>query len=155
MSRPTRLKISALVTILTAVLVLAPALFAAKKSKTKPRRVTAEEQMAFGVDMAKRGLWREALFRFQRARQLDPDTPRVLNNMAVAFEAVGDFDRALEYYKLALESDSGNKDLRKNYARFVEFYQSFRPAEEGEEAVQGQIEDETENEGGGATETTG
>lgn len=155
MSRPTRLKISAVVTVLAAALVLAPALFAAKKSKTKPRRVTAEEQMAFGVDMAKRGLWREALFRFQRARQLDPDTPRALNNMAVAFEAVGDFDRALEYYKLALESDSGNKDLRKNYARFVEFYQSFRPPEEGEEAAQGQIEDETETEGGGATETAG
>ena len=154
MSRPTKTKISALVTVLTAVLLLAPELFAAKKSKTKPRRVTAEEQMAFGVDMAKRGLWREALFRFQRARQLDAGTPRVLNNMAVAFEAVGDFDRALEYYKLALESDSGNKDLRKNYARFVEFYQSFRPTEGGKEAAQG-TGGETEKEGGGVTETTG
>ena len=108
----------------------------AKKSKPKTRRVTAAEQMAFGVDMAKRGLWREALFRFQRARQLDPNLPRVLNNLAVAYEAVGDFDRALKHYKMALAADPSNRDLKKNYARFVEFYQSFRPVEESSEAAE-------------------
>lgn len=137
MSRRKDPRISTAVALFATALLLIPVVSEAKKAKPRTRRVTAEEQMAFGVDMAKRGLWREALFRFQRAHQLDPNTPRVLNNMAVAFEAVGDFDRALEYYKLALESDSANKDLRKNYARFVEFYQSFRPPEEKEEAAEG------------------
>ena len=141
MSRRKGLRIPLVTAVLATVLVVAPGESLAKKSKAKTRKVTAAEQMAFGVDMAKRGLWREALFRFQRARQLDPNLPRVLNNMAVAFEAVGDFDRALEYYKLALESDPGNKDLRKNYARFVEFYQSFRPPEETREAADGDSEE--------------
>lgn len=114
---------------------LAPTVSEAKK-KTDRRRVTASEQLSFGVDMARRGLWNEALFRFHRAEQLEPGKPRVLNNLAVAYEAVGEFDEALEHYKKALEADPGNKDLRRNYARFVEFYQSFRPAGEPESDAQ-------------------
>ena len=135
MSTLRRRKITAVATLVVAGFLVAPTL-SAKKSKPRPRRVTASEQMAFGVDMAKRGLWREALFRFQRARQLDPNLPRVLNNLAVAYEAVGDFDRALEHYKMALAADPSNRDLKKNYARFVEFYQSFRPVEESSEAAE-------------------
>jgi hypothetical protein len=33
-------------------------------------------QMEFGVEMARRGLWSEALFRFENARRIDPTTPR-------------------------------------------------------------------------------
>ena len=106
--------------------------WSAKQKPARVRKVTADEQLAFGVDMAKQGLWREALFRFQRAQLLEPNRPRVLNNLAVAFEAVGQFDLALEHYKKALEADPTNRDLRRNYARFVEFYQSFRPPEEAE-----------------------
>ena len=29
-------------------------------------------QLRFGVDMARRGLWREAMFRFEQARELRP-----------------------------------------------------------------------------------
>lgn len=87
----------------------------------------AGSQLEFGIKMAKRGLWNEALFRFSRVLKERPGDPRVLNNMAVAYEAIGEFDKALEYYKLALERDSGNRELRRNYAQFVEFYQSLKP----------------------------
>ncbi|MES1211466.1 MAG: tetratricopeptide repeat protein, partial [Acidobacteriota bacterium] len=56
-------------------------------------------QISFGVDMARRGLWSEALFRFHQAETLDPRNPRVLNNLAVAYEATGEYDKALGYYK--------------------------------------------------------
>ena len=150
MSRHKALRITAVAAVLVVGLLVA-ATASAAKGKSKIRRVTAAEQLSFGVDMAKRGLWREALFRFQRARQLDPGMTRVLNNLAVAYEAVGDFDRALEHYKLALAADPGNRDLKKNYARFVEFYQSFRPAgEAGDEAAEGEEEDpETPTAAGG------
>ena len=91
----------------------------------------AERQLGFGVSMAERGLWSEALFRFERAHQLDPNSFRVLNNLAVAYEANGRFDEALATYRRALALDPANRDLRRNYARFVEFYQSFRPEEAG------------------------
>lgn len=91
-----------------------------------------DSQLEFGISMAKRGLWNEALFRFSRVLKERPGDLRVLNNMAVAYEAIGEFDKALEYYKLALQGDSSNRELRRNYAQFVEFYESLRPEVEDE-----------------------
>ncbi|HEX4952549.1 MAG TPA: tetratricopeptide repeat protein [Thermoanaerobaculia bacterium] len=82
-------------------------------------------QLQFGVQMARRGLWNEALFRFEQARRLDPENARILNNLAVASEALGRFDKALSHYQEALRRDPGNAEVKRNYARFIEFYQSF------------------------------
>ena len=98
------------------------------------------KQLHFGVDMARRGLWSEALFRFNRANLEDPGNPRILNNLAVAHEAVGQFDEAMELYKRAVELDPANAEMKRNYARFVEFYQGFRPR--GEKAAGEESEDE-------------
>ena len=94
----------------------------------------ADDQLRFGVRMAQQGLWSEALFRFERARSLDPGNPRVLNNIAVALEAAGRYEEALEAYREALRLAPGNRDLERNYASFLDFYQSFAPPEEGAEA---------------------
>jgi tetratricopeptide (TPR) repeat protein len=85
------------------------------------------QQIRFGVDMAERGLWSEALFRFEQAARLAPDDAQVLGNIAVSYEAIGRFDDALAAYKKALAAAPDNRDLKRNYARFIEFYQSFRP----------------------------
>lgn len=98
--------------------------------------VTAEEQLRFGAEMAQRGLWSEAFFRFQQARQLEGGADaKVLNNLAVASEALGKFDQALAYYKEALALAPGEADLKANYDRFVSFYELFRAR--GEEAKDG------------------
>jgi Tfp pilus assembly protein PilF len=89
----------------------------------------AGSQLAFGVDMAKRGLWSEALFRFHQAAQLEPQNPRVLNNLGVAYEATGDYDKALSFYQQALKIEPNNRELRANYGRFVEFYQAYKGKE--------------------------
>ncbi len=87
----------------------------------------AKSQVKFGVEMARKNLWREALFRFESAERLRPSDPEILNNIAVAHEALGHFDLALEAYQKALDRAPSNTDLRHNYSRFTEFYQSFRP----------------------------
>jgi Tfp pilus assembly protein PilF len=86
----------------------------------------ASSQLAFGVDMARRGLWGEALFRFHEAEKLEPQNARVQSNLGVAYEAAGQFDKALDSYKKALSLAPNDKDIRTNYSRFVEFYQSFK-----------------------------
>ncbi len=93
----------------------------------------AEKQMDFGADMARRGLWKEALFRFQQADKHDPGNPRILNNIAVSFEALGLFEEALEAYQKALRAGPDDDELRANYSQFAEFYQSFRPREAEDE----------------------
>jgi Tetratricopeptide repeat len=98
----------------------------------KPNRPSTE--LAFGVDMARRGLWSEALFRFHAAERADPQNPRVQNNLGVAYEAQGDFEKALGYYKKALQLAPNNREVRANYTRFVEFYQSFKAPEKAKPA---------------------
>lgn len=81
----------------------------------------ASTQDNFGVQMARMNLWREAMFRFQRAVQIDPSSASAHNNLAVAYEANGDFDSAAKEYREALRLDRSNQYIQKNYSRFVEF----------------------------------
>ena len=92
-------------------------------SYSRPEK--AETQLAFGSNVARKGLWREAAFRFERAVQKEPNNARAHNNLAVALEAGGEFARALAEYKRALELDPSDTYIRRNYARFAEFYTSY------------------------------
>lgn len=95
----------------------------------------ADSQLAFGVSMAQRGLWNEAMFRFHAAERLEPDNPHVFNNLGVAYEAAGDFEKALQNYQKALKLAPDSREAKANYARFVEFYQSFKPKTDKDKAV--------------------
>ncbi len=83
----------------------------------------SETQRQFGVRMAKMNLWREAMFRFRRAVEIEPEDAMAHNNLAVALEANGDFDAAAKEYREALRLDRSNQYIQKNYSRFVEFTQ--------------------------------
>lgn len=85
----------------------------------------AETQLAFGTAVARKGHWREAAFRFEQAVAKEPRNARAHNNLAVALEANGDFARALAEYKIALEIEPNSNYIRRNYARFAEFYTSY------------------------------
>ncbi len=78
-------------------------------------------QENFGVNMARMNLWREALFRFKRAVQMNPGDAMAHNNLAVAYEANGDFDNAAKEYREAMRLDKSNQYIQKNYSRYVEF----------------------------------
>jgi Tfp pilus assembly protein PilF len=79
-------------------------------------------QLDLGVRAARINLWREALFRFQRAVQMDPANAMARNNLAVAYEGIGEFEKARVEYTEALKLDRANQHIQKNYSRFVEFY---------------------------------
>src|SRR6266850_105407 len=80
-----------------------------------------QTQDNFGVRMAKMNLWREAMFRFRRAVEINPSDAMAHNNLAVAYEANGDFDNARKEYLEALKLDRSNAYIQKNYSRYVEF----------------------------------
>ncbi len=110
---------SRLTTVLTlALLALACPAFADKK----PEEI-AKKEVEFGIEVARIGLWREAVYRWQKAMELDPSNASARNNLGVAYEQAGQFDLADEQYKRALELDSNNLYIRQNYELFREAYE--------------------------------
>lgn len=132
------------------VLIIAVAVLTAQAEADES---TIDQEVAFGVKMAQRGLWSEALFRFQRAAEEVPGNSEILNNLAVAYEAVGKYEQALEAYQEALRADAGNRELKRNYSRFIEFYQAFKP--DAEETAVTASDDEAETESAPPSSQTG
>ncbi len=87
------------------------------------REKESREQVAFGIEVARIGLWREAIYRWEKAVELDPANASARNNLAVAHEQSGEFDLANEEYERALELDSDNLYIRQNYELFREAYE--------------------------------
>lgn len=85
-------------------------------------------QNSYGSEMARKGFWREALFRYEKAAALHPDNPEVQNNLGVAYESIGETSRALAAYKRALELAPEDSKIKRNYARFAEYYTSVQRA---------------------------
>lgn len=85
---------------------------------------TWKAENAYGSQMAKKGFWREALFRYEKAAAQKPGDAQVQNNLAVAYESTGDTARALAAYKRALELAPQDPKIKRNYARFAEYYTS-------------------------------
>jgi Tfp pilus assembly protein PilF len=83
-------------------------------------RGDAKSQVAFGIDVAQRGLWREAIYRWERAVQIDPTYAAAFNDLAVAYEHEGQLDKARQAYEKALEIEPNNSQIRQNYELFKE-----------------------------------
>ena len=84
------------------------------------QRGDAKEQVEFGIEVAQRGLWREAIYRWERATQIDPTYAAAFNNLAVAYEHEGEFEKARKAYERALELEPENQMIRQNYELFKE-----------------------------------
>ena len=80
----------------------------------------AKSQVEFGINVAQRGLWREAIYRWEKAVALDPSYPAAFNDLAIAYEHEGQLDKARKAYEKALELDPNNTQIRQNYELFKE-----------------------------------
>jgi Tfp pilus assembly protein PilF len=83
-------------------------------------RKAARSQVEFGIRVAEQGLWREAVYRWEKAVELDPTYAAAYNNLAIAYEAQGDFAKAKAAYEKALELKPKDLYIRQNYELFKE-----------------------------------
>src|SRR6476646_2880772 len=83
-------------------------------------RSDAKAQVAFGISVAQRGLWREAIYRWEKATELDPNYAAAFHDLAIAYEHEGQLDKARKAYERALELDQNNTQIRQNYELFKE-----------------------------------
>ena len=84
------------------------------------QRGDAKEQVEFGIAVAQRGLWREAIYRWERAAQLDPTYAAAFNNLAIAYEHEGQLDKARGAYEKALALEPDNAMIKQNFELFKE-----------------------------------
>ena len=85
-------------------------------------RSDARAQVEFGIAVAQRGLWKEALYRWERATQIDPTYAAAFNNLAVGYEHEGQLDKAAEAYEKALKLEPDNAMVRQNFELFKEIH---------------------------------
>jgi Tfp pilus assembly protein PilF len=84
------------------------------------QRDEAKRQVEFGIQVAQRGLWREAIYRWERATQIDPTYAAAFNNLAIAYEHEGQLDKARAAYEKALELEPNNTLIKQNFDLFKE-----------------------------------
>ena len=89
-----------------------------------PRRL-----MQFGVEAAQQGLWREALFRWEKAVKDDPENARLRNNLAVAYESLGRLEEADREYLEALRLAPDSREIKDNHVSFRKMHPGFQGVE--------------------------
>ncbi len=86
------------------------------------RRSDSKEQVEFGIELAQKGLWKEAEFRWEKAVELDPTYSSAWNNLGIAYEQQGKFADAKKAYDKAIAADPKNNYIRQNFDMFMEIY---------------------------------
>jgi len=102
------------------------------------------ENLRFGVDVAKKGLWKEAVSRWEKVLELDPSNALAYNNLAVAYEEAGEYERAEEAYQKALQIDGTQEWILENYRNFKEFYTGYLEEQEKKEIEEDESSTEQE-----------
>jgi len=81
---------------------------------------SSDDELAFGIEVARKGLWNEARFRFERAVALEPDRAEALNDLGVALEQQGEFAKSREAFEKALKIAPNSVYILQNYDLFRE-----------------------------------
>lgn len=71
----------------------------------------------FGNKLAKKGLWKEANYRWSRALLLGKDTAAIHNNIAISLEFQNKLEEARLEYEKALKLSPGNEYIERNLSR--------------------------------------
>jgi len=84
----------------------------------------SQEQLRFGIEAAKLDLWDEAIFRWKKTLQSNPDSTAAHNNLAVAYEKKGLWEEAKAAYENALQLSPEDKHIQSNYKKFLRRYEA-------------------------------
>jgi Flp pilus assembly protein TadD len=83
-------------------------------------RASAKSQVDFGIKVAQNGLWKEAVYRWEKAVELDSTYAAAWNNLGIGYEHEGRFEDARKAYEKAVALDPKNILIRQNYDLFKE-----------------------------------
>ena len=103
---------------------------------TAPAQAGKREKrvLDFAAEMARVGSWREANHRWTSVLANNEENSHLHNNLAVAAEALGDWDEAAFRYEKALELEPSSFHIQENHRRFSVYREKLRRAMDGEDA---------------------
>ena len=104
----------------TSALILSLLFLSFLSSCTRPIN---NQQLHFGIEAAKIDLWDEAIFRWKKVVQKNPNSAAAHNNLAVAYEKKGRWDEAKKEYETALKLKPNSSYIKSNYENFKKYYQ--------------------------------
>lgn len=74
-------------------------------------------EFKFGNKLAKRGLWKEAYYRWSRALEAGNDSAAIHNNLAISLEYQNKLKEAEAEYQKALKLSPENEYIKRNISR--------------------------------------
>jgi Tfp pilus assembly protein PilF len=72
----------------------------------------------FANRMVREGLWKEAAYRYQKAFAAGKNSAALHNNLAVAYENLGQLDEAETEYQKAMQLAPNDSRIKDNYKQF-------------------------------------
>ncbi len=82
---------------------------------------SVETEYKFANKLAVEGLWKEALYRWNKALANGKNNAAIYNNMAVALEKMGRFEEAATNYKKALAIAPESSTIQGNYDKLTKY----------------------------------
>ena len=76
------------------------------------------QQLKFGIQAAQKELWDEAIFRWKKVLEINPESAAAYNNLAVAYEKKGLWDEAGKAYESAVKLNPQNKYIKSNFQKY-------------------------------------
>ncbi|MFC2169350.1 tetratricopeptide repeat protein [Acidobacteriota bacterium] len=78
-----------------------------------------KDQLNFGIQAAQKELWEEAIFRWRKVIQVNPQSAEAHNNLAVALEKKALWEEAKKEYEIAINLSPENKYIESNHKNFT------------------------------------
>jgi len=92
-----------------------------------------QDQMKIGLWASRQNLWDEAIYRWRRVLDLNPNSAAAHNNLAVAYETKGMRDEARREYDSALKLDPKNSAITSNFEQFQKNLEVKKPEDKKKE----------------------
>lgn len=86
-------------------------------------RSVLNNQIHFGIQAAQKNLWDEAVFRWKKVINSNPESAAAHNNLAVAYEKKGLWEQAKKEYETALKLSPKNIYIKANFENFNKNYE--------------------------------
>ena len=85
-------------------------------------RSVPKTEFEFANKLAQDDLWKEAQYRWNQLLEKGKESAALYNNIAVAFEKMGEFEEAEKAYQKAMKLSPNNSTIKNNYNKLYYHY---------------------------------